>query len=70
MYYRGFGLCLFVPETKGVPLEDMGILFGADVSVFATKARKNYSEFRQAESTVAAEVQLEKQTSSTHVEKV
>ncbi|OJZ86490.1 hypothetical protein ASPFODRAFT_134286, partial [Aspergillus luchuensis CBS 106.47] len=40
---------LFVPEPKGVPLEDVGILFGADVSVFATKARKkNYSEFRQA----------------------
>ncbi|XRM48676.1 hypothetical protein ABZX51_011591 [Aspergillus tubingensis] len=61
---------LFVPETKGVPLEDMGILFGADVSFLATKARKNYLEFRQAESTVAAEVQLEKQTSSTHVENV
>ncbi|OJI84038.1 hypothetical protein ASPTUDRAFT_56004 [Aspergillus tubingensis CBS 134.48] len=61
---------LFVPETKGVPLEDKGILFGADVSFLATKARKNYLEFRQAESTVAAEVQLEKQTSSTHVENV
>lgn len=61
---------LFVPKTKGIPLEDVGILFGADVSVFATKARKNYLEFRQAESRVAAEVRLEKQTSSTHVENV
>lgn len=29
---------LFVPETKGVSLEDMGILFGADVSVLATES--------------------------------
>ncbi|PWY69965.1 general substrate transporter [Aspergillus eucalypticola CBS 122712] len=48
---------LFVPETEGVPLEDMGILFEADVSVFATKTLKNYLEFRQAESRVAAEAQ-------------
>lgn len=60
---------LFVPETKGVPLEDMGVLFGEDVSVFAKKAEKNYLEFRQAESGAAAEARLEKQD-NLHVETV
>ncbi|KAJ5728757.1 sugar transporter [Penicillium malachiteum] len=60
---------LFVPETKGIPLEDMGVLFGADVSVFATKARKNYLEFRHAQIEAADEAQLEKQ-SNLHVENV
>lgn len=32
----------FVPETKGVQLEDMSLLFGADVSIFAKEAHKNY----------------------------
>lgn len=36
--------CLFVPETKGVPLEKMDLLFGEGVSVLATRARRNYCE--------------------------
>lgn len=35
---------LFVPETKGVQLEDMDLIFGQRVSVFAGKARKNYED--------------------------
>ncbi|GAW16293.1 hypothetical protein ANO14919_057160 [Xylariales sp. No.14919] len=35
---------LFVPETKGVALEDMDLLFGSDVPVFARRARRNYEE--------------------------
>ena len=35
---------LFVPETKGVVMEDMDLIFGPDVSVFAGKARANYVE--------------------------
>ena len=58
---------LFIPETKGVPLEDMGVLFGADVSVFAGKARKNYLEFQLAQTGAAEEAGLEKQN-NLHVE--
>lgn len=60
---------LFVPETKGVPMENMGVLFGADVSVFATKARKNYLEFQLAQTGAADEARLEKQD-NIHVEDV
>lgn len=38
---------LFVPETKGVSMEDMHLIFGPDVTVFATKARKNYDTHRE-----------------------
>lgn len=60
---------LFVPETKGVLLEDMGALFGANVSIFATKAQKNYLEYRQAQVGAAEEATLGKQ-SNLHVENV
>ncbi|KAJ1333158.1 MFS transporter SP family sugar:H+ symporter [Microdochium nivale] len=33
---------LFVPETKGLQLEDMDLLFGADVSIFAKHAHAHY----------------------------
>ncbi|KAF4909517.1 putative quinate permease [Colletotrichum viniferum] len=33
---------LFVPETKGVPLEDMDMLLGADAPLFAKAAREGY----------------------------
>ncbi|KAG4272697.1 hypothetical protein FPRO04_10439 [Fusarium proliferatum] len=33
---------LFIPETKGVQLEDMDLLFGPDVPIFASQARDNY----------------------------
>ncbi|KAJ3533336.1 hypothetical protein NM208_g6030 [Fusarium decemcellulare] len=32
----------FIPETKGVQLEDMDLLFGQDVSILAPTARQNY----------------------------
>lgn len=38
---------LFVPETKGVSMEDMHLIFGSDVSLMATKARKNYDTHRE-----------------------
>jgi hypothetical protein len=34
----------FVPETKGVQLEDMDLLFGPDVPIIASHARKHYLE--------------------------
>jgi hypothetical protein len=37
---------LFVPETKQVMMEDMELLFGPGVSIWATKARKNYLDHR------------------------
>ncbi|CAI7678129.1 unnamed protein product [Penicillium pancosmium] len=58
---------LFVPETKGVPLEDMGVLFGPNVSILAVKAQENYQEFRRSTTITATEAQQEKQ-SSLHVE--
>ncbi|EWY82192.1 hypothetical protein FOYG_14309 [Fusarium oxysporum NRRL 32931] len=33
---------LFIPETKGVQLEDMDLLFGPDVPILASRARDNY----------------------------
>lgn len=46
---------LFVPETKGVQLEDMDLIFGPDVSIIATKARRNYDEVRSARVVIAEE---------------
>lgn len=43
---------LFVPETKGVQLEDMDLLFGPDVSIRASKARESYLEARDARATM------------------
>ena len=33
---------LFVPETKGVQMEDMDLIFGEGVSIVSWKARQNY----------------------------
>jgi hypothetical protein len=41
-----FGYFL-VPETKGVSIEDMGLLFSPGVSVIAQKARRNWEENRE-----------------------
>ena len=58
-----FGICslfaiifawLFIPETKHVELEDMGLLFGDGVPWMAHSARKHYFEHRR---TVADRVQ-------------
>ncbi|CAK7221249.1 hypothetical protein SCUCBS95973_004429 [Sporothrix curviconia] len=46
---------LFVPETKGVQLEDMVLLFGPDVSVFAVPAMRNYEEAHRARAAAADE---------------
>ncbi|KAI0484121.1 putative sugar transporter [Xylariaceae sp. FL0804] len=52
-----FGVCivlsfifayLFVPETKGVALEDMDLLLGAGAPLFAPAARRRYDEARAA----------------------
>lgn len=39
---------LFVPETKGVPLEDMDLIFGMGAPVFAIPARRRYEESKAA----------------------
>lgn len=44
---------LFVPETKQVMMEDMELLFGPDVSVWASKARRNYLDHRDRGETMA-----------------
>ena len=38
----------FVPETKGVALEDMDILFGSGAPILARAARKRYIEAHEA----------------------
>lgn len=35
---------LFIPETKGVALEDMDLIFGVGAPMFAIPARKRYEE--------------------------
>lgn len=45
----------FVPETKGVQLEDMDLIFGPDVSIVAKKAMRNYDECRNARVAMAEE---------------
>jgi sugar porter (SP) family MFS transporter len=44
---------LFVPETKGVVLEDMDLLFGVDAPLFARAARKRYLAAKEAGLTAA-----------------
>jgi hypothetical protein len=46
---------LFVPETKGVKLEDMDLIFGPDVPIFARQARANYDNARMARVVVRQE---------------
>ncbi|KAF1974075.1 putative sugar transporter [Bimuria novae-zelandiae CBS 107.79] len=38
----------FVPETKGVALEDINIMFGSGAPLFARSARKRYNEAHEA----------------------
>ncbi|KAI9729558.1 MAG: hypothetical protein M1834_006754 [Cirrosporium novae-zelandiae] len=44
---------LFVPETKGVELEDMGLMFGPQTPTFAKAKRRSYDEAHRAGLTVA-----------------
>lgn len=37
---------LFVPETKGIPLEDMDLLFGRGAGIYARGARQNYERWK------------------------
>lgn len=52
-----FGVCtvvalffafLFIPETKGVALEDMDLLLGVDAPLFARAARKRYLDAKES----------------------
>jgi len=45
----------FIPETKGVQLEDMDLIFGPDVSVRAGKAMHNYEMARSARAVISGE---------------
>lgn len=59
---------LFVPETKEVALEEMDFIFGPDVSIFASKARKSYQEFRETGLTVSSLAGAKAVGTSEHVE--
>lgn len=59
-----FGVCtvlaivfayLFVPETKGVALEDMDLIFGSEISIIAKRARLNYEMVKQERAVLTEE---------------
>ncbi|OAA59733.1 Sugar/inositol transporter [Niveomyces insectorum RCEF 264] len=50
----------FVPETKGVALEDMDLLFDADAPIWAKAARKRYDDAHAAGMTAAAIHQMQR----------
>jgi hypothetical protein len=62
-----------VPETKGVAIEDMGLIFGPDVSIIAKKARCNW-ELNREEADAVVMRDLDKATKmedeNDHVERV
>ncbi|KAH8668909.1 putative sugar transporter [Xylariales sp. PMI_506] len=73
-----FGSCIFVsfvfafffvPETKGVALEDMDLLLGADAPTFAVSARKRYEEVHQAGLTALALSHAQKTEDVAHIER-
>jgi len=60
----------FIPETKGVQLEDMDLLFGPDVSIRAQVASRNYQEHRKAMVTFSEGKQLDGKNMDDHIETV
>jgi hypothetical protein len=60
----------FVPETKGVNLEDMDILFGAGAPVWARAARKRYEDAHAAGLNTITISQVEKDGGKEFVETV
>jgi MFS family permease len=64
-----FFALLFVPETKGVTLEDMDLIFGKDVSVFAGKARRNYAAMRSDPDRIVYSTEINK-NDETEVERI
>ncbi|KAK7432016.1 hypothetical protein QQZ08_001306 [Neonectria magnoliae] len=61
---------LFVPETKGVSLEDMDLLFGVGAPKYARVARKRYVEMRDAglNATVVYASEEKRRSVASHVE--
>ena len=62
--FLSFGACtvlaiafawLFVPETKGVQLQDMDLIFGPNTSIVAKKARQNYEDAIEARAVLSHE---------------
>lgn len=61
----------FIPETKGVALEEMDFLFGKDVSIYAPAAWRHYQEFKRTGLTYSDIQQTTgKGTTEEHVERV
>lgn len=61
---------LCVPETKGIPLEDMDILFGKDAPIVATSAMKVYKEAHEAGLTSLAVEGARQKEETMRIEKV
>ena len=59
---------LFVPETKGVPLEDMDLIFSMDASVYAPAATRRYIEAKAAGLDSIAVRHLQKTDKGEHIE--
>ena len=60
---------LFVPETKGVALEDMDIMFGNGAPLLARAARKRYMEAHNAGINTVTINQVADKTAAERVEK-
>lgn len=60
---------LFIPETKGIQLEDMDLLFGRDVPTLAVRATASYRQAIEARA-VANSQEREKDIALREVENV
>ncbi|KAI1335313.1 general substrate transporter [Xylariaceae sp. FL0016] len=72
-----FGVCIvvsfifayfLVPETKGVALEDMDLMLGADAPLFAVAARKRYDAAHEAGLTTLTFQRVRKDGEVSHME--